>query len=150
MAIPRNSFPNYDVDEASYQSGLFCEPGSSLTRQEFVPECDINVLVERFGITGTMPQNPRLPEYGDFAEVFDFRTAQDGLIAAREAFDSLSAKVRDRFNQSPQALMEFMLDPANRDEAVALGLLDAPRAGPAAPPSSGSAPSGASDGSSAT
>ena len=43
--------------------------------------------------------------------------------AADENFMRLDARVRSRFNNSPQKFLEFFADPENREEAVRLGLV---------------------------
>jgi len=123
--MTRNSLPNYDQDAVSLATGLRCED-PSLAQQQFKDEADINVLVQRFGLVGTMPQNPQLPQYGDFSEIVDFQTALNAVHRARDQFAALPSGIRDRFNQSPQALLSFLSNPANRDEAVRLGLVNAP------------------------
>lgn len=94
----------------------------SLAQQHFKDETDINVLLERFKVTGQMPQGVRLPTYGDFTGVTDFRSAQEAVLNARNAFMDLPASLRARFENDPQKLMDFLADPANSDEAVKLGL----------------------------
>lgn len=112
---------------------------ASKTQQQFRDECNINSIMARYESTGVMPQpwrNPPRPQWGDFASAPDFQAAQDLILRARDQFASLPAKVRTRFNQDPVALMRFLADPANRDEAVALGLKN-----PVAPPEPPPAPS---------
>ncbi|WNK12434.1 MAG: internal scaffolding protein [Microvirus sp.] len=104
-------------DEASFYSD---EP--SRTVQDDLEDSDINTIVFRFGITGTMPQGVKVPEYGDFEEVFDFRTAQDAIVYADRQFMSMPASVRARFNNDPAVFMDFAVDPSNVDEMVRLGL----------------------------
>lgn len=113
-------------------SGLHCPEGSSLTRQEFAAEADINNLVRRYQETGSFydPLVPaiRQPQFGDFTSVGDYMDACNKLIAAQQSFDSLPAAVRDRFSNDPAHLIAFLGDPNNRDEAVRLGLLSPPPA----------------------
>lgn len=113
---------NYDLAEASRSSGLSC-PEPTRTQQQFKDEVDINVLVARYGITGTMPQNPNVPGYGDFSGVFDYQTALNTIIAADRDFLTLPWDVRDRFANDPQKLLVFLENPHNRAEAIKLGLL---------------------------
>jgi len=96
------------------------------TQQQFKEEADINVLVKRFGITGTMPQDVRVPLVGDFEGVSDFQSALNSVVQARDDFMALPAQVRKRFANDPQLLMEFMADEKNKDEAQKLGLLNTP------------------------
>lgn len=117
---------NYDMDHATAEDPTTTiEPGESITQQEFAKESDINYIAERYGLTGTMPQVLDLPRYGDFSGVYDFATANQVIIDANKSFMELPAKLRARFQNNPQALLEFMSDPDNYEEAVALKLVDA-------------------------
>lgn len=124
---------NYDMDEVSQDTGLAC-PEPTLTQQEFLLESDINFIAERFGLTGEMPQVRQPPSYGDFTGIFDFQTAQNAVRHAIEQFMELPAKMRARFDNSPQKLLEFLDDADNRDQAIALGLIPKPEAAPAPAP----------------
>lgn len=116
---------NYDMDQASIDSGLTClDP--SLAQQQFLEESDINTIVERFGLNGELPEVVRVPQYGDFDQVRDFQSAMNAVRQAEEAFMELPAKVRARFENDPQRLLEFVSDQANRAEAQVLGLLKEP------------------------
>lgn len=112
-------------------SDLECKD-PSLAQQQFKDDVDINVLLERFKVTGVMPQGVVMPSYGDFSAVMDFRSAQEALRRARDSFMELPAKLRARFDNDPQLLMEFLSDESNRAEAERLGLV------PAKPSDSGS------------
>lgn len=121
---------NYDTDRASDESGLNCsvdpETGEcleSMAQQHFKEECDINTIVHRFGLTHQLPENARVPEYGDFADVTDYQTALNAVIAADKQFMQYPAEVREEFHNSPQRMMEFLSKEENRDRATKLGLL---------------------------
>lgn len=135
---------NYDVNAASDEAGLVCKD-KSLAQQHERDETDINVIVKRFGVTGVLPQRTLPPMFGDFSDVVDFRGAQDKIREAQEAFDSLPAEVRFRFQNDPAAFVEFASDEGNIDELRKLGLAkakdpepvptpDGPSAGPNPPP----------------
>lgn len=112
----------YDVDLASVETGLMCE-ADSLTVQADAAETDINLIVKRFGVTGTLPQGVRLPSYEDFTgQIFDFRSAQEVLMAARDEFMKLPPGVRARFANDPQEFLEFCEDKANLPELRQMGL----------------------------
>lgn len=113
---------NYDRDEASLESGVLND-SPSLTKQSFAEECDINTIVERFGLTGELPTDIRAPQYADFDEIFDYHSAMNAVAQAREAFDAMPADVRARFSNDPGAFVDFCADENNRDEAVKLGLV---------------------------
>lgn len=107
--------------------------GESKTRQEFAAESDINRLVERFRDTGsfydpltTLKAGDRKPFFGDVTQVPDYQTALNIVIDAQNNFASLPSKVRDRFDNDPQKLIDFVSDEKNLDEAISLGLIDKP------------------------
>lgn len=118
----RNPY-NYDMALASEESGLVCKD-PSLAQQHMKDECDINVLVERFGVTGSMPVAPIEPSYGDFSGVGDYHSALNAIKAADEAFMALPAKIRAKFDHDPNALLNYLQNEENRDEAIQLGLID--------------------------
>lgn len=114
---------NYDKDEVSNETGLKCED-PSLAQQHMKDECDINVIVERFGVTGQLPVSTLEPTYGDFSGVSDY---QDALIKLQQTdadFMALPAAIRARFANDPFELVNFLASEANRDEAIQLGLID--------------------------
>ena len=116
---------NYDMDLASSLDGLSClDP--SLAQQNSRDECDINVIMERFGRGAELPQNFRPPQYADFVGVSDYHSALNAVAAAAESFDAMPATLRSRFANDPSQLMAFLDDPENRQEAVKLGLLPKP------------------------
>lgn len=113
---------NYDRDAASVESGLYCED-ESRTRQEFAEECDINTIVKRFGITGEVPTNVRMPMHGDFQELTTFQQAMNALVSAQRAFAEMPAEVRARFGNDAGVFVDFCSDEKNYDEAIKLGLI---------------------------
>ena len=112
---------NYDMDLASDKAGLKCED-SSLTQQQFKEESDINTIVSRFMKSGVLPDPINMPQYMDYEGVFDFQSAMNTVRQADENFMRMDAKVRARFNNSPQEFLEFFGNPENAEEAVRLGL----------------------------
>ncbi len=122
LPFVRNPY-NYDKDEASISDALFCED-PSLAQQHMKDECDINVIIERFGVTGQLPQTPVSPSYGDFSGVTDYHSALNQLNATMEDFMALPAQLRVRFGHDPVQLLEFLENDQNRDEAIQLGLID--------------------------
>ena len=128
MGIPKmflRAPGNYDPDLASDQAGFECV-GETMTQQQFADECDINTIVERFGLTGELPNNLRMPVSGDFTGVVDFKTAMDAVSQAQSAFNQLPGHLRARFENDPQRLMRFLENDKNREEAVELGLVVKP------------------------
>lgn len=121
---------NYDADQHSLDTGLSC-PETTLTQQQFRDEADINYIMERFGVTGELPQ-VQAPRYGDYTDVLDYHSAMNTLRAAQEGFMQLPAAVRARFGNDPGQLLEFCSDEGNRAEAEKLGLVFPTTAAPAA------------------
>lgn len=123
---------NYDRDAASKETALTFEKG--LTHQSFKDECDINTIVRRFGLTGELPQNVRLPSFGDFTGLMDYQQAQNALLEARDSFLAMPAEVRKRFHDDPGEFVAFCDDKANLDEARKLGLVPPEEVKPVDPP----------------
>lgn len=109
--------------------------GPSRTKQSFKDECDINVLMKKYQATGVLPPGVGVARYADFSDVGDYLEAQITLLRAQDQFDSLPARVRDRFKNDPVAFLTFVANPANLGEARELGLLaeESGKAEPAAP-----------------
>jgi phage internal scaffolding protein len=124
----------YDTEEASNEATLDkSQYGESLTVQSHTEDSDINVIVARALRTGTMPQAAVLPAYGDYENVFDYRSALHQVMDAQNQFMLLPAKTRARFNNDPQELLRFVSEPGHEAELVALGLSE-PKNPPSSPP----------------
>lgn len=98
-----------------------------MTQQQFKDECDINRIMDRYLRTGVLsdPLQQRQPgTYGDFSELGDYMEHMNKVVEAREMFEALPAKVRERFANNPANMIEFVMDSDNRAEAIKLGLLE--------------------------
>lgn len=122
------AYASYDPNEASDAAGLECKDASRAIQSQ-KDEADINTIVRNFGITGRVPENLRVPSYGDFEFVGDYRTAIEAVREAEASFMRVPAETRLRFQNDPQKFLEFCSDPRNLDEMRSLGL-----AVPATPP----------------
>jgi phage internal scaffolding protein len=116
---------NYDTDAVSLETSLHCSD-PSLAQQNSKDECDINVIMERFGRGMALPENFRPPQYGDFEGIADYQGAMNAVVQARESFDQMPAQLRARFHNDPTELIDFLADGENRPEAVKLGLVPPP------------------------
>lgn len=112
---------NYDTAEAS-NDGAVEEWLPSMTQQSMAEESDINNIVKRFGLTGVLPQNVRVPSYGDFTEVNDYTSAMQAIKSAESSFNAMPSEVRARFENSPQKFLQFCADRRNLDEMREMGL----------------------------
>ena len=114
---------NYDAKQASLASGLIT-PEQTLAKQEFKDECDINNVMMQYARTGELPYATSKPSFGDFRSSQTYQEMQNTLIAAQNAFKTLPASIRKEFNNDPSQVIDFLNDPANKDKAIELGLID--------------------------
>lgn len=91
-------------------------------KQSFKTECDINFIMQKYQKTGAITHfNTRQPQYG-YAAAVDFREALDIVKTGTEVFNALPSSLRTKFENDPALFLEFVQNPANADEMVALGL----------------------------
>ena len=122
-------------------------PQVSMTKQEFLPDCDIHNILAEFKVTGQirhLAQNAAAGVYTDLANLPDFQEALNTVVAGEAAFLTLPSKLRARFENDPAQFLAFMADPANQDEAIRLGLATDTR--PPAPPEPPTPPPGPTGG----
>lgn len=115
---------NYDRDMASLDVVVDCSNDPGPTVQSEKTNCDINAILDRFMKTGVLSGSRLPPQFGDFSEVVSYQEALNRVAEAREAFMSLSPRVRSEFDNDPQKLMDFLADEDNRAKAEKLGLLE--------------------------
>jgi len=102
----------------------FATVGESMTKQEFGKESDINTIIDRWTKTGLLSSvNTGTPFYGDVSEVPDFRGSLEIVRRTEQAFQELPPALRERFENDPQKLIDFVTDPKNQEEAAKLGLI---------------------------
>lgn len=112
---------------------LICDD-HSLAKQEFKDDCDFNVVMSRYQAQGINPADlpARSQVFEDVSNMVDYHTAVNVVLQAQSAFDTLPSSVRERFGNDPGALLTFLDDSSNRDEAVRLGIV--PDLSPESPP----------------
>lgn len=125
-------------------------PQVSMTKQEFLPDCDINNILAEFKVTGQirhLAANAAAGVYADLSSVPDFQTALNTVAAGEAAFATLPSKLRARFENDPAQFLAFMEDPANQDEIIKLGLaIDTRPPAPPEPPTPPPGPTGGDGG----
>lgn len=95
--------------------------GISLTDASALPDTDILTVVRRYN-AGDASVVREVGNFGDFSECQDFASMMERVREARERFAALPATLRDRFGNDPAALVKFVSDSANDEEAIKLGL----------------------------
>lgn len=105
---------------------IFEQP--SMTDGSFKAECDINNIVQRCMQTGVVP-TVEGGIYADFADLpNDLQSSYALIEEAGSRFMQLSSDVRKEFNNDPMQLLQFLQNPANKQRAGELGLIDLPAA----------------------
>lgn len=108
----------------------------SMTRQADKDDCDINVIVRRFGITertAELLERFRQSTFGDVSEMpTDYREALDLVREGQAQFASLPLHVRTYFDNKPELFLEAIHDEGFQvGDGVELGLFER-RPGPSA------------------
>lgn len=94
-------------------------------KQEFKDECDINYIMDSYKSVGTINGVAmKQGVYADLSGIGDLHEIMNQVKSAEVGFMSLSSKVRKRFANDPINLIEFLKDPNNKEEAIALGLVE--------------------------
>jgi len=91
--------------------------GTSMTRQSFLGESNINNILARYRVTGLMRQVPGQPLYLDCTRLpVDYQAALNAVLSAEAAFSQVSSDIRARFDNDPGRFVEFCGNPENLDQ----------------------------------
>ena len=96
-----------------------CSTGDR-THQSFKDECDINNVIKRYKLTGTVPQHQTPPDYSDYSNLGDYQDALNLVATANSMFEDLPFEIRKKFNHDPNELITFVSDPTNQEQAIKL------------------------------
>lgn len=108
----------------SNQQPLTFNPESSLTRQEFKDECDINHIMARYQSTGELPRlNQGTAQFLDVSASLQFQESMNFIAEAQSMFNELPSRLRDRFYNDPAQFLDFCSNPKNTVELAQMGLL---------------------------
>jgi len=100
----------------------------SMTNQADMDAADINKIMARYEKTGVLVDPSgveRKPTYGDFTEIKNYHQMLCSIRNVERSFNLLPAQTRNRFDNDPQKLIDFLEDPKNDKEAVKLGFKNA-------------------------
>lgn len=107
------------LNDVDLETGEIVTP----TQPQFKDECDMNRILEKYSPEQIEERRLAMQGmFGDYSDVLDYGQAKMLVNNCDAAFNSLPAKVRSRFDNDPEQLIEFMLDESNNEEAVQLGL----------------------------
>lgn len=97
----------------------------SMTQQQFKDEADINTIMRKYGADPVAFNSltRKGGVYADFSKITDYHSMLQEVATAQEAFASLPAQLRSRFENDPGKLLSFLQDEKNHDEGVELGLV---------------------------
>lgn len=118
--------------------------GRIMVEQQHKNRTDINKIVSKINKTRQVPIMSGSPLWGDFSDVGSFHECKNRVLQAEADFLQIPSGIRDRFNQDPEQLTEFLNNPENRSEAEELGLIarvePEPEGGEIVPPAAGETP----------
>lgn len=91
----------------------------SRTHLMFIPS--VEEMISRGYASETFSQT-ETARFGDFSGTYDYEDILNAASETREMYEELPEEIRNMF-RSPDELLNFVQDPANRAKAVALGIL---------------------------
>lgn len=111
--------PDYDAFRASDDAELVTR--EIRTKQSFKDSCDINKMLKKAQISGSIAHLNKYPEavYGDF-EGFDLLEAHQMIDKANHIFDELPSEIRREFNNDALAFAGFASNPENKGKLAKL------------------------------
>jgi len=108
------------------------DPGEGRTKQSFAEESNINLIMAKYEKTGMLDHlNTHRGDYANFIGAEDYHTSMNLIREAGEAFMTIPAGVRARFDNDPARFLAFVQNEKNLDEMIEMGL--ARKGGPEAP-----------------
>lgn len=93
------------------------------TQQQFKNDVNVNNIMKKYHRTREITHlNSRQGKYADISTAQDYFDSMNVISNATSAFNQLPSDIRKRFHNDPGALLEFIHNPENYDEAVKLGI----------------------------
>lgn len=112
--------PNAKRIRQNYKAKEF-DPVSQ-TRQEFGKEVNINTIMKK-AIKYGLPPSDKEPFYADVSDLTDYSVYVQKINDVEDRFMELDSRIRARFDNDPNKLAKFLLDPSNIEEGRKLGLV---------------------------
>lgn len=102
--------------------------GPSQADESQLESTDINNILKRYQKTGLLAHAIEMePQYGDFSESTDYQAAMQTIATANQQFELLPANLRERFQNNPAKMLEFVANKENKEEAIKLGIIPQPK-----------------------
>lgn len=95
--------------------------GESKVEQSHRDMCNINTIVAKAKRTGRLPIHEQGLKYGNFITGKTYHDICNAKAMAEQDFMKLPAELRKRFGNNVGALIDFLGNPENVEEAVQLG-----------------------------
>jgi len=112
--------PNKCIVNGRYRSAkVFTAP--SLTKQAHKEEADINSILKKYTVTGTVPINQRPATYMDISNIKSYEESFNIVEQAKESYMSLPIEVRKKF-KNPLEFINFVQNPQNEKALIEMGL----------------------------
>lgn len=107
----------------------------SMTDQQWKDDCDVNYIMARYIKTGHLTHLQKKPGmYADLTAITDLVGAYQDIAQAEEAFSKLPSRLRNKFDNDPVKLVEYLKDPKNLEEAIKEQLIPDPEKAKPEPP----------------
>lgn len=94
----------------------------TMTQAQFLDDCDINKILSRYKVTGALPPERAEGVFIDCTAYGDFAENIQRITEAKQLFQDLPSTVRARFGNDPVAFYDFVMDDANTEECIKLGM----------------------------
>ena len=103
----------------------------SRTKQSFKKKSNINNIIAKYNRTGILATTPgvtptRAPVFGDFTNAGTYMDQMIKITKFNEEFMALPSTLRNKFQNNPALLIDFLANPDNAVEAMELGLKQIP------------------------
>lgn len=123
MVTIKSRYQNHDPHTYAYVQPTEPAKEEQRTQQQFKAECDVNNIIAKHKKQGINPHILPPAVVADFTQIQDYQQLLDTVSAAQDTFMAMPSHIRNRFNNDPQLLIEFVNEKSNRDEAIKLGLI---------------------------
>lgn len=102
--------------------GITFDPEENMTEEQHKSDVEIHAIMRKYKETGVVNHvNKYQGSYMDMISAPDFTEAQRQIAEAKSMFESVPSHIRDDFGNDPARFLDFMQNPANRDQIAEYG-----------------------------